>query len=84
MLYTPIYNSDRYNRNWHMPFVDTQPQRLLKKLKNAKTMGYNGASVFKGILPYISVGIQWPGFRSREPAIKTDGSETLRHPVDIL
>ena len=25
-----------------------------------------------------------PGFRSREPAIKIDGSETLRHPVDIL
>ena len=24
------------------------------------------------------------GFRSREPAIKIDGSETLRHPVDIL
>ena len=25
-----------------------------------------------------------PGFRSREPAIKNDGSETLRQPVDIL
>ena len=26
----------------------------------------------------------YAGFRSREPAIKIDGSETLRHPVDIL
>ena len=24
------------------------------------------------------------GFRRREPAIQIDGSETLRHPVDIL
>ena len=31
--------------------------------------------------PYHPLG---PGFRSREPAIKIDGSETLRHPVDIL